>query len=932
MRGTAAIGLALCFLAEAAWAQRAAATYIFVPSQRMTAGSRAKAEVLAVDAAGAPLANSGAAWTTSDAGVAEFVEGEIVAKNPGTADLAATLFGARGTLRIQVLPQRIEIEPRDAKLTLGDEITFKATAFNAANEPIPGLTFRWEALGSDLGVNNGISIGRNDGRLSVSAAGRYVIRANLDYANSGPGQLLPVVSASTGLTAEAKKHYMTRVLYSTAQRQPNLRLTGRTTSLAMNENGDLAFLASLEGFGTAALRARGKTLEVAAVSGESAGRSGAIFDDIQTVRINNSPDLLMQIRHVGSDLFSSGISLLYASRPSALRAATLAGVIEGMADHIVNMRLGRRAYTSRGTYAFIADFNPSGTRLSRTGVFVGDGSFNDLVFESAEKLDGLTGPFAVRQELGTGDAGALWFLVNDALGRPVLLHRASGSFTVRVAMTFATNVQGYIPARMENLVVSPSGLAALRCWDQSKGWFVATLNGTNLSSAKTWALPSDQRAIYDLNDRGEVLFYGTLAPGTGLYLVNGNGGYRALALEGRAAPNGDIYRSFFSGALNNASQVAWSARTNRHLSVIVRENGGQDELVFPAASGHPPVEGRMIPWNLLSANKADTALVETGAQQVGIAEIGPGGLRTVAAPDLVTPNGQFFGDLSRGAAHLDGSLLIGSDSGVWKLNAQGATIVGGGRTTLPGGAIRFSSYANAANSTGALLSSHSISTGQHQLLLTERGQSKVIATAGPQSAALASTSSPLGGHFTSIQSAQVDDEGNVYASIVSSNGVAGFYAFQNGAWRALLIPGQTRLDGQLLTSFGVWEAGRDRAFALFTAGPQQGIAECGPQECRVKLDRTSYLPGGGFVGGFGTLSVNRRNDLAVVYGNGSNDVVAVFPAGEAGRVAFDRTLALGPNEWINQISRLQMTNSGRVIASVFTSTDGVALIAAEELR
>lgn len=927
-----ALAFSFSLLALPLLAQRASAVYVFTSTARPIAGDPVSVEVMAIDANSNPLGNISPVWTTNNAAVAEFRQGQIITKSPGMVDLAVTVLGARGLLRLQVLPARIEISPGNSKIELGQPVDYSAIVFDSQGAPIPNVTLRWDVVSLDGGTNNGVSIPRSGGQLNSSGVGRFRVRASIDYPSAGPGQFTAVFTSAVELSVEPKRYFRTNVLLPSQFRVGGFRLTPRSSRLSMNENGDLAFLASTEGLGTAVVRARGKTLELAAISGESMVRPGTVVTDFDDAFINSSGEILAAAAHSGADVFSSARSLYFVSRPGLARGATLAGLIASGADAINNFRLGRHSYNNQSHYAYAGNFSLPGTRTARTGIFLGDGSFDERIFISSDTLPGLRSPLTFPQELVIDDQDNIWFVAIDSDNRPALCYRSAALGTVQVLVSQAQPLNGYKPVQIDSLVSSPSGTVAFRLRDASLGWIAAVFNKPDPASARTRELPGDNRALFDVNAKGDILFYGNPGQGTGLYFWPLSGAPRAIALLQRAAPNGEVYADFRAAAMNTKGDIAFAARTSGSMYLVVRDNGGRDELIFPQEQLRFPDALRLSFPGFISGSRSASPLVVAGGSQAGLVELSARGPRVVMSPDMPLPSGQFFGDINTYVAQPDASILIPAAAGVFRFNSTSMDTVGPGNTNITGG-IQYSAFRLAANSSGAFLSVHGSSVGVNRLNLNVNGQSRNLGNFGNTSDPAYRTPAPTGGYFVAIANIDLDDVGVAYVVATTSNGLSGLFTCNGGVWQPLVILNQTQIDGRPVREITTWDVGADRVFALLKFdGGRSSISECQIDSCRTRFDQLSDLPLGGTVSVFNLLSANRKNEFAFSYFGGGGEVVAIASPGQPARMVLNKSEPLAAGEWIITLNKIQLQDSGRLLLSVFTTNDNFAILEAEPLN
>lgn len=96
-----------------------------------------------------PQAPERYAWSSSDAGVVEVDRlGTIRAVRPGEATLSVMAAGARGEIRVRVLPHfaTLRITPTEAEAAAGDTVGFRVEALDADGVRVPGVNFRTAGL------------------------------------------------------------------------------------------------------------------------------------------------------------------------------------------------------------------------------------------------------------------------------------------------------------------------------------------------------------------------------------------------------------------------------------------------------------------------------------------------------------------------------------------------------------------------------------------------------------------------------------------------------------------------------------------------------------------------------------------------------------------------------------------------------------------
>ena len=121
----------LLLAAAAVHAQNVATVYVSAPQVRITSGDAVQLSAVARDAAGNSV-NSAVTWSSNNAAVARVdSSGTVQTASLGFADVTATAAGRQGVIRLQVLPQRIEVTPADIAIPYGQQQRYQATAYDS---------------------------------------------------------------------------------------------------------------------------------------------------------------------------------------------------------------------------------------------------------------------------------------------------------------------------------------------------------------------------------------------------------------------------------------------------------------------------------------------------------------------------------------------------------------------------------------------------------------------------------------------------------------------------------------------------------------------------------------------------------------------------------------------------------------------------------
>lgn len=147
------------------------------PSSRtLTVGQTATLSATALDAAGNVIAGAPITWSSTNTAVATVSSGGVVsAVAAGSATILATSGTAVGTAAITVTNppvNRIVVTPANPQVDEGKTVQLTATAYDANNNVISGLTFTWTSSNTNRATvsSTGLVTGVNDGNVTITAS------------------------------------------------------------------------------------------------------------------------------------------------------------------------------------------------------------------------------------------------------------------------------------------------------------------------------------------------------------------------------------------------------------------------------------------------------------------------------------------------------------------------------------------------------------------------------------------------------------------------------------------------------------------------------------------------------------------------------------------------------------------------------------------
>ena len=244
-------------------------------------GRTLQLEARAMNLYGATLSNVTLAWQSSNRAVAEVDNaGRVRGLLPGKANITASAGSVSGAFTVAVHPARMEIDPGNPELRVGEKVTLTAQAFDADGNPLAGLRFSWSS--GQPGVASVSTQGEVLGRAEASTT----IAASLDIAD-----LLPGFSAQTTVAVRGAGDFaLERLISNEFETRPVvLRNIGEMSHAG---NDQVVFDTALSNGSQALMAWDNGVLEAVAFSGQYLDDLGLVVERFERMSVNARGDVL----------------------------------------------------------------------------------------------------------------------------------------------------------------------------------------------------------------------------------------------------------------------------------------------------------------------------------------------------------------------------------------------------------------------------------------------------------------------------------------------------------------------------------------------------------------------------------------------------------------------------------------------------------------
>jgi hypothetical protein len=839
------------------------------------------------------------------------------------------------TVQIQVIPLRIDINPGNPIAQVGDSVQFSATAVDVNEGPIPGLTYRWQVTGENGGNSRAASI-TNDGVLRTNGVGIMTIHAQFVYSGQS-GAEIGMFEGLTRVEIRLRKEFkLTRLLANIPMERQFTMRPASNGEPAINDSGQIAFTANLEGLDSALMFYDGTSLQLVNTTGIPGPIGGYVWNFEGPPAINNRGEILVR---VGT---SNGSGLMRVSPFTGFTYFMENGTAEGFA-RTNTFRVGRYSFNDQGDMAFLANYVLVGETVQHTGLFVlNDQSFRWVITDT-DPLPPFSASFSFDTSFfGIDQNGIVYFRATS--GRSSAIFRVEPySNPVKVLATNDT-LSGVQVQDVVNLAMSQNGSLAF------------SINGNNGQTGIVRLRAGEKNLEYlsqrsvgpvlSINDSGDTLYVGDPGkdPGRGIYVWQSDASqvlrFGSAPLEGGEKPN-----SVRIGKITASRQIYASLDSPQNHLLVARLDGRFQTLWKGGTVLRLP--GQLNFQGLVPGAQVGGAHTFGGGQNASILEVTSSGVRPVWVPGdqpVSTISGTSITHASKGPSgdmYLtlgDGILHIGSTAeAIFRFPIDDAPANSADKTTVRGPTGFYDGNNSfSANSIGTFVF-NARTDRENRLELYDRGRLTPIMIQGGTS----QTSSPGGGKFSGIAGAPmrqnavaIDERGRVLVTAQVTGGSAGIFLYDGGQWTSAALLNQTGLSGSIIRACRSIRVAGEMFYAMLdlTNGDVM-IAQFDGRNWTPLVRRFDVMPDGAQLNNFfGGFAVNRKGELLWAANANGEKIVFRTADGVNHLVYSEMTRTEDGDFFPSQNIEFDLRDDGTVYFSAADSTDRSTIYRADRLR
>jgi hypothetical protein len=853
---------------------------------------------MAYDSTGNPISSAAFTWTVSDKSVLSVdSKGVIQALALGWSDVTAATNGASGTLRVQVLPLRIDVKPANQTIVAGESVQYSADVIDANGDPVPNVNLQWRVFGPNAGQDNVIFVD-GTGNVSTNGWGTFYVEVFFNYTVGG-GPFLPRAYGNTILTARPPNEFQPKKLLDGGPVRQSFELRPRRGAMSVNDSGQIAYVGSLEGFTTAALLWSGSKFNPILVGGTPGELPGSNLLDVDTMALNNNGEVASRC------VMTSRNCLMFGGSDGVPHLLFFDGSAAGGVNNLRNFATTRFSLNDNSSILFRGDYQNFGSTTTQNGLFVADPSGQaTLAVQAGTRLPGITAAYTFNTDFGIDNDGAILFSVNS--GGANALYRMGPDRSIARVIGTGDTLNGASVTAIGNVAVGKNGHYAVEVNNGTQ--YILLFAG---DPKKSKQLPiTNYNTVFAVSGAGEAIFWCSLAQGYGLYRWDGTTA-RAVALSGFPSPAGDPYVQFDGAGITAGGDAIIQARTANNLLLVVNAGSGfgaKGSVVFQAGA-RVNVPAGLSFYNFVLNSHMGNPMIRSGQYLSNVLEVADGLLVPRMVTGDRTPDGWFFEGNQDVRRNGDGDLLVSTDQSLTRIGATSAMLAHFPQRTTNGNLNAL--FQVVGNASGTIAGVGGTNFGVQHLSMIQSGTMTTLAWLG--SSGNFRTSAPGGGNFASSSDLGVAEDGTVYANLRVTGGPDGLFAWNGSGWSSLLRIGE-RYDGYPVTSIGTIRVAGKALYATIAATFNH-LARYQDGKWSDVVSTGDVIPAGGTVGGgLNTFDVNRKGAVAVIT-NGSGGVqYLVYLDGSGMHYVADNGHTID-GELVTSLFNVSLNDDGRVFAT-----------------
>lgn len=902
---------------------------ILSDSSQVVVGRTLQMRAVVRDAAGNRVENPTITWATNNATNATVSStGLVTANRLAVVRVTARSGSITAETAIQTIPSRVAIEPGSGEVAVQATQQFTATAYDADDKPIPGVTWAWSVTNLRQGTSQTARISTT-GLMSAIAEGSNFVWATFNYSDVQTGLQRQWVVSARIETSVPKTYTLKRLYHNIQQQKTGFELRARQSMLWATDEGELFFNASLDGVAGGLMSYRDGNFKLVSAAGAPRFASGSFASEFFVHSITRSGRILSH-----EDTNINGRQLSLGTRDGLRPFFSNNTVLIQGTEASSGVTATRHSLTTNGQILIRASFRFEGDATTYAGIFRGyNNRISELLLSTQDnpaELPG-TGAITVDGDYGISDDGTAFYSATRS-GVRVFYRHAAGEDRKKL---IATN-----DALLDSTV---------RSFNSTRGnqpaFWVEEANGTAIL-AVTLNNSNNYLVSFDKTGKVESLRYTALTgllwhhPDHGTLIHanpfnnQGNGVY--LWKPGSDLKNvfryssGSIIEDIESGVVTARGDVYVMTRTSTAYMAVAKLGTTPEFLIY--SGQRVEVEAPVNMVNFIYGSRSGQPQLLTGGTTGSAVEFNGSGF----SPRLLIgerPGGTMFygGSTANIRRAPNGDTYAIVPTGIVRITGNGAPelVV---PYPLRVGTFTYNLPSNLdVNSSGDILINGSTSAGDNRFYVWSNGNVSSILN----HSATATTATNIDGRLVSgFDSFAFADDGRVMASLRFRNvSVPVLHLFSNQTWTRLAEPNLTVVGPHRITGIAnLHRTGSGRIFAALAI--QAGgnvLAEWKGDTWEILVNNSTVMPNGQVTTSVANVDSNRRGDLLFQQSNAGNNFLLVRRADEPEKIrqVINLYRPTPDGDYLVRINAIEFRDDGTVYFLAMTSDDETVLYEAK---
>ena len=907
---------------------------VIAEKSQVTVGETLQVRAVARDQNGVAVPNAAFTWAVNQPAMASVSpSGIVTTKGLGTIRVTARAGNVTGEAAFQTVPLRLEVLGPDT-LTVGSTARYSAYFYDVNGNPIPNVAIQWSLLNERQGTS---SLGRIDagGQVTAVAEGSAWAWANYNYNEVFPGLQQRWV-AFTPVTINAPKLYnVSRVFSTLGKTRSTWTLRPKQSMLWPTDDGGLTFNASLSGLGNALVNWNGGIWKVISAGGVPRFGRASTALEFRTHSVTHDGQILTY-----EDTSGNGTELNLGTISGGVQSFLSANVPLGSTEATSGLFINRNSLTSNGWKMVRGNFRFVNTTAILTGLFRGTTGADELLVNTADKLDEIPAGFSIDSDFGIAADGTAFYGLTNGATRVFYRHDYSGR---KKLLSTGDNIPGVGPATSKVRSFLGGRTNAPATWfdedgtailpvllDDNSQWYVAFAPDGTVTSLRI----TSQTGILFRDTTQGILIYANPYnnQSNGIYLWKG-GTLKAIQLFSKKLFNQTV-QDVESGAIDKWGFITLFVRGDANALMAARMDD-TPWLLFQ--SGDTVTADSPVDINtLLGGAKAGPPHAMSGGNPGSIARFVNGDFEpTLAIGERFGTSTMWFGgsvgSLSNMRKAPNGDVYFISGLGIYRI------VPGGSAQQVQAFPFRVDASLTInnpsgldINSQGDILFYSSTSVGDVRFCILSNGQIRQILTYSPTLA----TATMLGGFAVStFDSFFLADDGRVIAELRLRNFPLPVLAAWDGSvWTLIAVPG-TKIGNHTAVSFpNVIRASGTHLMAEMTVETGGNIlAELTADGWQLLTDVTTVMPNGQIANSVNAAEINRQGDALFQFSNGVNSIV-VRKADGTYRQVQNLFRPTPEGDWLIRLVAMDFRDDGTVYFLAVNQFDELCLYEADPVN